>query len=98
MIESYNKSKNKIIMVWACFGGNSLRSDLVFMPGYSDSKRGMLHLRYTWKFLKNSFQHYENLVSISCKITPPIRAAGKIKSWLNNNNGIDVAHWPPYTH
>jgi hypothetical protein len=40
MIEPYNKGKNKRVMVWACFGGNGRKSDLVFMPGDPEADRG----------------------------------------------------------
>ena len=40
MIQTYNKGKDIIIMVWACFGGDGRKSDLVFMSGDPDSKRG----------------------------------------------------------
>jgi len=40
MIQSYNKDKNKLVMIWACFEDDDWKSDLVFMPGDSDSKRG----------------------------------------------------------
>jgi len=38
MIQSYNKDKNKSVMIWACFENDSQKSDLVFMPDDSDTK------------------------------------------------------------
>ena len=40
MIQFYNKGKNKSVMVWACFGGDSWKSDLVFMSGDPEAKQG----------------------------------------------------------
>ena len=40
MIQTYNKDKDITVMVWACFGDDGRKSDLVFMPDDPDSKRG----------------------------------------------------------
>ena len=40
MIQFYNKDKNKSVMIWACFGDDSQKSDLVFMPGDPEAKQG----------------------------------------------------------
>ena len=40
MIQFYNKDKNKSVMIWACFEDDDQKSDLVFMPGDPEAKRG----------------------------------------------------------
>ena len=40
MVQPYNKVKNLIVAVWDCFGGDGQKSDLVYMPGDFDSKKG----------------------------------------------------------
>ena len=39
MIQPYNKGKNKSVIIWACFEDDRQKSDLIFMPGNSDSKQ-----------------------------------------------------------
>ncbi len=39
MIQPYNKNKNKSVMIWACFEDDGQKSDLVFMPDDSESKK-----------------------------------------------------------
>jgi len=39
MIQPYNKGKDISVMIWACFGGDCRKSDLVYMPGDPDSKK-----------------------------------------------------------
>lgn len=40
MIQPYNKGKDKKIMIWAYFREDRQKSNLVFMPGDPNSKRG----------------------------------------------------------
>ena len=39
MIQSYNKDKDKSVMVWACFEDDDQKSDLVFMSDDSEAKQ-----------------------------------------------------------
>ena len=39
MIQFYNKNKNKLIMIWACFKNDNQKSDLVFMSDDSEAKQ-----------------------------------------------------------
>ena len=39
MIQSYNKDKNKSVMIWAYFEDDNQKSDLVFMSDDSEAKQ-----------------------------------------------------------
>ena len=43
MIQSYNKDKNKSVMIWTYFENDNQKSDLVFMSDDSEAKQEKSH-------------------------------------------------------
>ena len=52
MIQSYNKDKNKSVMIWTCFEDDSQKFDLVFISDDSDAKRERIISAVYLKVLK----------------------------------------------
>jgi len=96
MIQPYNKGKNKSVMIWACFGGNGQKSDLVFMPGDPNSKKGGVTSAAYLEVIKEQLPTLWEPGLIFMQDNAPIHTAHIIKNWLAEN-GIDVVDWPPYS-
>ena len=52
IIQSYNKDKNKSVMIWACFEDDNQKSNLVFMSDDSDTKQKRIISTVYLKILK----------------------------------------------
>ena len=96
MIQTYKKGKDKTVMVWACFGGNGARSNLVFMPGDPDSKKGDVTSLVYIEVLADEVPTLWEPGLIFMQDNAPIHTARIIKAWFEEN-GIEVEEWPPYS-
>jgi len=96
MIQPYNKGKDKSVMVWACFGGDGRKSDLVFMPGDPDAKRGGVTSAVYLEVLEEQMPTLWEPGLIYMQDGASIHTARIIKRWLADN-GIEVVDWPPYS-
>ena len=67
MIQPYKKGRDTTVMVWAAFCGIR-RSELLFMPGDPESKRGGSARRYTLKLWKKNYPLCGNQAFFLCKI------------------------------
>ena len=96
MIQPYNKDKNISVMVWGCFEGDSQKSDLVYMPGDPDSKRGGVTSVIYIEVLEEQLPTLWEPGLFFMQDNAPIHTAHIIKNWFKDNE-IDVVEWPPYS-
>lgn len=95
MIQTYTKGKNISVMVWACFGGDGRKSQLLFCPGDPDSKKGGVTAAVHLEILEEELPTLWELGLISMQDNAPIHKAYIIRDWFIEQ-GINAVDWPPY--
>jgi hypothetical protein len=95
MIQTYTKGKACTVMVWAAFCGFR-RSQLVYMPGDSEAKRGGVTSAVYLEVLEDELPTLWELGLIFMQDDASIHTARLIKNWLEEQ-GVEVLDWPPYS-
>src|SRR5215471_10150942 len=89
MVQPYKKGKDKTVMVWACFGDNGRKSDLVYMPGDPDAKREGVTSAVYIEVLEEQLPTLWEPGLIFMQDNAPIHTGHKVVNWLADT-GIKV--------
>ena len=76
-------------MVWACFGGDGRKSDLIFMPGNPEAKQERVTSTVYLEVLEEQMPMLWKPGLIYMQDEASIHTAHIIKRWLADN-GIEV--------
>ena len=96
MIKSYNKGKDKKVMIWACFKDKSQKSDLIFMFNDSDSKREEITSAVYLKVIEEQLSTLWEPDLIFMHDNAKIHTAHKIRDWLAKAE-IVIIEWSSYS-
>lgn len=98
-IQTYNKSKDISVMVWAAIWGTG-RSNLYLLDRDFDSKKMGYSANSYLEVLDNNlpdiYAKPGNSELIFMQDNAPIHTAKKVKSWLEEKS-FQVLDWPPYS-
>jgi len=84
-----------VTIVWATFSGSS-RSELLFIPGDPEAKRGGVTTAVYIETLDEALPSMWEPDLLFMQDNTRIHTARKIKDWFRDN-AIPVIEWPPYS-
>ena len=82
MIQIYNKDKDITVMIWTCFGDDSQKFDLIFMPGDPDLKWGEIISAVYLEIIEEQLPILWESGLIFMQNDASIHTAHIIKDWL----------------
>jgi transposase len=95
-LQTYLKGKQGSVMIWACIGGTSRRSELIIMSRDETSPRqGYTASSYTDTLEEGLLPIYDGEAFV--QDNAPIHTAHYTRNWLANVGVYLLPNWPPYS-